>query len=123
MPSTTTWFFLFFSVDELLWNSNMWPYEVTLIKKTSFNNFQYMQHKSSSNNVLSYFHGNIHVTLSYGFLNWSYLPCKYLQGRYFHNHKTILYEKIDALMLQNQCTMHLFHENLIMQKQMPLHFL
>jgi hypothetical protein len=31
-----------------------------------------MQHinESSSNNVLSYFHGNIQVTLSYGFLNW-----------------------------------------------------
>jgi hypothetical protein len=26
--------------------------------------------KSLFNKILSYFHGNIHVTLSYGFLNW-----------------------------------------------------
>jgi hypothetical protein len=26
--------------------------------------------KSPFNKILSYFHGNIHVTLSYGFLNW-----------------------------------------------------
>jgi hypothetical protein len=31
-----------------------------------------MQHinENSSNNALSYFHGNVHVTLLYGFLNW-----------------------------------------------------
>jgi hypothetical protein len=72
MPFLTTWLSLFFNVHELFWNSNMWPYEASLLTKNKSLTISNTCNTSMKvpNNTFCYVHGNVHITLSYSLLNW-----------------------------------------------------
>jgi hypothetical protein len=72
-PFLITWLSLFFNVHGLFWNSNMWPYEIALLIKNIFKTILSTCNTSMKvlDNILCYFHGNVHITLSYNLLNWA----------------------------------------------------
>lgn len=72
MSFLATWMSLFFNVHELFWDSNMWPYEIALLTKNNFLTIPSTCNTSMKvpHNSLYYFHGNVHITLSYSLLNW-----------------------------------------------------